>query len=153
MTSPAAPINPRTGQPITVESLNDLSSGSLPGLVGLVITDFDATARTVSARLPIRNELLAPNGYLHAASVIALADTICGYAALAFRAEGATGFTTIELKSNFVGTARDGAIRSTAHLLHGGRTTQVWEATVENEADGAPIAFFRCTQMMLYPRG
>ncbi len=152
MTAPTAPFNPRNGQLITVESLNDLGDGSLPGLIGLVITDFDVRDRTVSARLPIRGELLAPNGYLHAASVIALADTVCGYAALAFRADGATGFTTIELKSNFVGTSRDGAIRTTARLLHGGRSTQVWEATVENEADGSPIAFFRCTQMMLYPR-
>ena len=152
MTAPIAPINPRTGQPITVESLNAISLGRLPGLVGLAVTEIDLEAKTVSARLPILDELLAPNGYLHAASVIALADTICGYASLAFRAEGATGFTTIEIKSNFVGTAREGVIRSTARLLHGGRSTQVWEATVENESDGAPIAFFRCTQMMLYPR-
>ena len=153
MAAPEVPINPRTGEPMTAESLNQGSEGRLPGLIGLTITDVDPAGRTVSARLPIRGELLAPNGYLHAASVIALADTICGYASLAFRAEGATGFTTIEVKSNFVGTAREGAIRSTARLLHGGRSTQVWEATVENEADGAPIAFFRCTQMMLYPRG
>jgi uncharacterized protein (TIGR00369 family) len=153
MAAPATvPINPRTGEPITVESLNQVSAGRLPGLIGLTITGFDVEERTVSARLPIRDELLAPNGYLHAASVIALADTICGYAALAFRADGASGFTTIEVKSNFVGTARDGAIQSTARLLHGGRSTQVWEATVENETDRSPIAFFRCTQMMLYPR-
>ncbi len=67
--------------------------------------------------------------------------------------EGAESFTTIELKCNFVGTKRDGAICCEAKLVHGGRTTQVWDATVSDEKDGKPIALFRCTQMILYPRG
>jgi uncharacterized protein (TIGR00369 family) len=152
MTAPTVPINPLTGKPFSVETMNEVTEGTLPGLVGLEVTDFDLEAKTVSARIEIRPHHLAPNGYLHAASVIALADTICGYASMAFRAEGANGFTTIEVKSNFVGTTRDGAIRATARMLHGGRSTQVWEATVESEATAQPIAFFRCTQMMLYPR-
>jgi uncharacterized protein (TIGR00369 family) len=106
----------------------------------------------VRGRLPIRGELLAPNGYLHAATLVALADTCCGYGALANRPEGATGFTTIELKTNFLGTAVDGAIACRAWLVHGGRTTQVWDADVTVEATGKTIALFRCTQMLLYPR-
>jgi uncharacterized protein (TIGR00369 family) len=153
MTTPATPINPRTGQPVSVETLNEASRGSLPGLVGLEVSALDLAARTVSARIDVQDHHLAPNGYLHAATVIALADTICGYGSMAFRAEGASGFATIELKANFVGTATAGAIRATAVMLHGGRSTQVWESTVEDEATGQPIAFFRCTQMMLYPRG
>jgi uncharacterized protein (TIGR00369 family) len=66
--------------------------------------------------------------------------------------EGAQSFTTIELKSNFVGTKRGGAIGCEAKLVHGGRTTQVWDATVSDEESGKPIALFRCTQMILYPR-
>jgi uncharacterized protein (TIGR00369 family) len=152
MTTPVTPINPRTGQPISVETLNEASRGSLPGLVGLEVSALDLATRTVSARIDVQDHHLAPNGYLHAATVIALADTICGYGSMAFRAEGASGFATIELKANFVGTATAGAIRATAVMLHGGRSTQVWESTVEDEASGQPIAFFRCTQMMLYPR-
>jgi uncharacterized protein (TIGR00369 family) len=95
---------------------------------------------------------LAPNGYLHAASVIALADTACGRGAFASRPEGATGFTTIELKANFLGTAQSGVVTADARLLHGGRMTQVWDATVTREGDARPIALFRCTQMMLYPK-
>lgn len=144
------PLDPRTGEPMSPEHLTAIGEGRLPGLVGLAVTA--VAPGTIRARLPVRPELLAPNGYLHAASVVALADTACGYGALAFRAEGATGFTTIEIKSNFLGTARDGAIAVTARLVHGGRTTQVWDAEVVNEADGRPIALFRCTQMMLYPR-
>jgi uncharacterized protein (TIGR00369 family) len=65
---------------------------------------------------------------------------------------GATGFTTIELKANFLGTAQSGAIRAEAQLLHGGRMTQVWDAAVAREGEDRPIALFRCTQMMLYPK-
>lgn len=132
------------------ENLTADGEGHLPGLVGLQVTAVEAD--TIRARLDVRPELLAPNGFLHAATVIALADTACGYGALAFRAEGATGFTTVEVKSNFLGTAREGAIATVARKVHGGRTTQVWDAEVTNEADGKLIALFRCTQMMLYPR-
>ncbi|MDZ7729714.1 MAG: PaaI family thioesterase [Dehalococcoidia bacterium] len=115
-------------------------------------TDVDVANETIHARLDVRPDLLAPNGYLHAATVMGLADTACGSGALAFRAEGAIGFTTIEVKSNFLGTARQGSIAVVARKAHGGRTTQVWDAEVTDEATGKTIALFRCTQMMLYPR-
>jgi uncharacterized protein (TIGR00369 family) len=104
----------------------------------------------VESRLPVRPEVMAPNGFLHAATVIALADTSCGYGCVASLPEGAKGFTTVELKANFLGTAREGAIACRATPVHLGRTTQVWDAVVTNEASGAKIALFRCTQMVLW---
>jgi uncharacterized protein (TIGR00369 family) len=104
----------------------------------------------VEGRLPVREDLLAPNGYLHAAAVIALADTACGYGCIASLPEGASGFTTIELKTNFLGTATEGVLRCDAALVHGGRTTQIWDATVTNEESGKRLALFRCTQLLLY---
>ena len=59
------------------------------------------------------------------------------------------GFTTIELKTNFLATARDGALRCSARLVHGGGRTQVWDATVRREDDERVIALFRCTQFLL----
>jgi uncharacterized protein (TIGR00369 family) len=100
----------------------------------------------------LRPELLAPNGFLHAASIIALADTACGYGCLAHLPEGAANFTTIELKSNFLGTARDGTLACVAKPVHLGRTTQVWDAVVERRRDGGTVALFRCTQMILWPK-
>ena len=134
----------------TLDELNERGMGTLPGLIGLTIVD--AEEGKISSRLDLRMELMAPNGYLHAATVIAVADTSCGYGTFVNLPEGAQSFTTIELKSNFVGTKRDGAIRCEAKLVHGGRTTQVWDATVSDEEGGKPIALFRCTQMILYPR-
>jgi 1,4-dihydroxy-2-naphthoyl-CoA hydrolase len=133
-----------------VDSLNALSAGHLPDLVG-----FEVVAAEIGAlrtRLDVRPDLRAPNGYLHAATVVALADTACGYGARLSLPEGATGFTTIELKANFLGTALEGGIACEAVLVHGGRTTQVWDATVTVEATGKAIALFRCTQAVLWPR-
>jgi len=131
-----------------LEDLNRRSEGALPGLIGLEITD--AGEGSISSRLELRDELLAPNGYLHAATVVVLADTASGYGTFANLPDGAGGFTTIELKSNFLGTARQGTITCEARLAHGGRNTQVWDATVTGA--GKTIALFRCTQMILYPR-
>jgi 1,4-dihydroxy-2-naphthoyl-CoA hydrolase len=98
--------------------------------------------------MEIRDHHLAPNGYLHAAAVIALADTACGYGCILSLPEGGIGFTTIELKTNFLRTAEEGTIACEARLVHGGRTTQLWDATV-TAPDGRPLALFRCTQLVL----
>lgn len=134
---------------VTVELLNERSKGHLPGLIGLQVKAI-SPGKLISV-LKIRDELLAPNGYLHAASVVALADTSCGYGSVANLPPGATGFTTIELKSNFLGTARSGSITCEASLVHGGKGTQVWDAVVTNDQTGKVICLFRCTQMILYP--
>lgn len=131
----------------SVEQLNERSKGHLPGLIGIEILAVEDGH--LKSKLNIRDELLAPNGYLHAATVVALADTSCGYGCAANLPDSANSFTTIELKSNFMGTARDRHLTCTASLKHPGKTTQVWDAQVEN-ADGKTIALFRCTQMILY---
>jgi uncharacterized protein (TIGR00369 family) len=133
-----------------VEELNERSKDTLPGFIGLEFTE--ASEGLIRARLDLREELMAPNGYLHAATVVALADTACGYGCFISLPENAEGFTTIELKSNFLGTKREGSIECEATMLHGGRATQVWDATVSDEESGKKIAAFRCTQMVLYPR-
>jgi uncharacterized protein (TIGR00369 family) len=133
----------------TLEQLNERGQGYLPGLIGIEFLSLEPGRLT--SRLQVRPELLAPNGYLHAAVIIALADTACGYGAFTDLPEGANNFTTIELKSNFLGTAREGTIVCVATRLHSGRTTQVWDAEVKDESTGKTIALFRCTQLILYP--
>ena len=134
----------------TADELNALLPGTLPGLLGIVIDTHEPGRLT--AHVDVRPDLLAPNGYLHAATVVALADTSCGLATRALLPEGASGFTTIELKSNHLGTAREGRIATVATNAHAGRTTQVWDAVVHDPASGKTIALFRCTQSVLWPR-
>ena len=133
-----------------LDNLNGRGDGKLPGLIGLEV--LEAGEGFLKSRLELRDELLAPNGYLHAATIVALADTSAGYGCFVNLPEGAEGFTTVELKSNFLGTKREGAIACEANLVHGGRATQVWDATVTDESSGKKLALFRCTQMILYPR-
>jgi 1,4-dihydroxy-2-naphthoyl-CoA hydrolase len=133
-----------------LEELNNRGTGTLPGLIGIEV--LETSEDRLRSRLQLREALLAPNGYLHAATIIALADTSCGYGTFVTLPEGAEGFTTVELKSNFLGTKREGVIECEAKLIHGGGTTQVWDATVSDGESGKTIALFRCTQMILYPR-
>jgi len=135
---------------ITVELLNERGKGRLPGLFGFRVIAIEEGL--LVAELDVRPELLAPNGYLHAATVVALADTACGYGCIAHLPKGALNFTTIELKSNFLGTAREGTLTCIAKPAHLGRTTQLWDATVTRHADGGTIALFRCTQLILWPK-
>jgi 1,4-dihydroxy-2-naphthoyl-CoA hydrolase len=133
----------------TIEQLNARGQGYLPSLMGIEF--LSAEPGRLTSRLTLRPELLAPNGYLHAAVVIALADTTCGYGTFTDLPGGAQNFTTIELKSNFLGTAHQGGIACVANRVHSGRTTQVWDAQVTDETSGKTIALFRCTQLILYP--
>ncbi len=140
----------KTTNPITPEQFNQFGADFLPGLVGVKITA--GGDGWLEGELAVRKAVIAPNGFLHAASVVALADTLCGYACVRSLPEGAQGFTTIELKSNFLGTALDGVIEARAEAHHLGRTTQLWDATVKHRETGKTIALFRCTQMVLWPR-
>ena len=135
---------------VTLESLNKIGVGKLPGHLGIVITQVNHSE--CGAELPVSETHMAPNGYLHAGAVVTLADTCAGYGCLANLPPGATGFTTIELKSNHLGTARDGTIAATAKPVHLGKTTQVWDAVVVHRESGKTIALFRCTQLILYAK-
>ena len=121
----------------------------LPGLLGIDVVELSKGRSKLT--LQIEQKHYASNGYLHAATVIALADTACGYGCVASLPEGASGFTTLELKSNHLGTALSGMLTAEATLQHSGRTTQVWDAMVRATEKDKVIALYRCTQMILYP--
>jgi uncharacterized protein (TIGR00369 family) len=131
-------------------TLATLGAPRLPGLLGIELLALGEGSSTM--RMEIGERHLASNGYLHAASVVALADTAAGYGCVANLPDGAIGFTTIELKSNHLGTLLEGALLANGALAHGGRSTQVWDVSVTAEDGGKKVALFRCTQMILYPR-
>jgi len=135
---------------VTPEYLNKRSVGSFIGWMGIEFLDVQDGSLT--ARMEITKNHVAPNGYLHAASIIALADSSCGNGTIAHLPEGADSFTTIELKSNHLGTATSGMLECTATAQHLGRNTHVWDATATHADTGKTIALFRCTQMILWPK-
>ncbi|MEM9532311.1 MAG: PaaI family thioesterase [Pseudomonadota bacterium] len=129
---------------------NNICVGTLPGLLG--ITFIEVSSGRVCTEMSITPSHLAPNGFLHAGSVVTLADTTCGNGCIANLPEGALSFTTVELKSNHLGTAREGMLTCVATPAHLGRSTHVWDASVASQATGKTIALFRCTQLILYPK-
>jgi uncharacterized protein (TIGR00369 family) len=142
---------PQTSNHTSVEELNRASLDKLPGHVGLKVTSVEPGKLT--ARLEVRPDLVAHTGYLLAGALLTCLDILCAYGVSTVWPEGANGFTTAEVKSNFVGTLREGAVAFEAELLHGGRLTQVWDAKARDEVTGKLMAAFRCTQIILYPRG
>lgn len=129
--------------------LDDRGRDRLPGLLGLELLDLAPGECTMAMEVERRHE--APNGYLHAATVVALADTATGYGCVASLPTGAIGFATLELKSNHTGTLFSGRMTARATMAHGGRTTQIWDATVVADETGRTIGLFRNTQLILYP--
>jgi 1,4-dihydroxy-2-naphthoyl-CoA hydrolase len=136
--------------PQTLEEWNAAGADYLPGHLGF--TFLKVEPQEVVAKMTARKSLRAWNGYLHAGAVVSLADTCCGYGTVRSLPQGAMGFTTIELKSNFFGSVREGVIVCIARPLHQGRTTQVWDAAVTSEGAAKLIGQFRCTQMVLWPK-
>ncbi|HEX4181220.1 MAG TPA: PaaI family thioesterase [Caulobacteraceae bacterium] len=141
---------PVTTNTTSVERLNQANEGKLPGHLGLEVTEVEAGR--VVGRFEVRPDLVAHTGYLLAGTVLGIADILCAYGVSTAWPEGANGFTTVEVKCNFMGTLTQGSGVVTAKLLHGGRTTQVWDAEFTDEATGRLLAVFRCTQIILYPR-
>jgi 1,4-dihydroxy-2-naphthoyl-CoA hydrolase len=131
----------------TLEDLQAAGSVGFPGLLGIEF-DMPHEDGVLRGRLAIEEKHMAPNGYLHAGTVVGFADSVSGYGCMLTLPDGALGFTTIELKTNFLGSARDGTIACEARMVHGGRTTQLWDATVTDEG-GKTLALFRCTQLVL----
>lgn len=123
----------------------------LPGQLGILITDVSGDPVAVTARLAVSQGLKAPHGFLHGGAVVVLADTAAGYGCLANLPPDANGFTTVEIKSNHLGTAREGEVECVATPVHLGRSTQVWDARVRDVGKDRTIALFRCTQLLLYP--
>ena len=138
-----------TDRQAIAQALRNASQSTLPGHMGLELIEIgEGTARM---RCEIQPQHLAPNGYLHAGSVITLADTAAGFGCVGNFPDGASGFTTIELKTNFTGTLLEGAMLAEAKMIHGGRSTQVWDVEVSDQENGRRLAYFRATQMILYP--
>jgi len=133
----------------TAHGYDDLKANAWLGHLGIEVTHIEPGK--VIAQLAVRPDLVAPNGFIHAGVIVSFADGICGSGTVENLPAGAAGHTTIELKANLLGTAHEGVIEGEATLVHGGHTTQVWDAEIRSKQSGKTIALFRCTQLIVYP--
>ncbi len=136
--------------PMNADELNNFFGPLAPGLHGVVFDE--AEPERVVGHIDVKPKLIAGTGFLFAPAIISLADTLCAAGCGNNIPEGHS-FTTVELKTNFMSSAREGervvGIATPAHL---GRQTQVWDVTISNETTDKTMALFRCTQMVLAPR-
>jgi uncharacterized protein (TIGR00369 family) len=142
---------PDTSDPIAhARKMTDFFHPLVPGHLGCV---FDHSAPDlVLGHIDVTPNLIAGTGFLFAPAIIALADT-CAAIGCGNNIPEGHSFTTIELKSNFLASARVGErVTCRCTPAHLGRQTHVWDSVVTNEATGRTIALFRCTQMVLAPR-
>lgn len=133
-----------------VQSLNEFARRKHPGLVGIELEICEADL--VTGKMTVTEPVVAGTGFLWAPVVITLADWLCAAGMSPNLPQGAS-FTTVELKTNFLGSAKEGEVVSgRAVPMHRGKSTHVWDVEVRNDTTGRVIALFRCTQMILYPK-
>ena len=136
--------------PKTLPEWNAIGKDYFQGLIGL---EFEMVSPSeVRASIKAAKQNLSWNGFMHAASVVGIADSACAYGTVASLPTEATGFTTLELKANFISSITDGEAICIASAIHQGKSTQVWDAVVISAASRKKMALFRCTQQILYPK-
>lgn len=131
------------------EFFNTGDKNNLPGILGIVSVEIGSDYSIVE--MEIQTLHLNVRGSVHGGSIVALADTAAGYGTYSNLSAQATGFTTLELKCNFIRAVDSGTLACRARRIHRGRTTEVWDSTVTHKQSGKKIGEFRCTQLILYP--
>jgi len=124
---------------------NERIRGFFPGLVGMQFLEISPDRVLVS--LEVREELKQPWGILHGGAIATLLDTAAGAGAVANLERGQQS-VTVEIKVNFIGAVRAGAVTVEAIPLHRGRSTMIWESRARDAA-GRIVAAGLSTHMTI----
>jgi len=128
--------------------LEKIRARKLPFVEFLGIEFVSAEADSLTAKMLVRPEFMGANDRIHGGVIMALADTIGGFATFMNLPEDANYTVTMESKTNFIRPAQAGAtLVATATPLHRGRRTQVWTTRIED--DGKLVAVVTQTQIIL----
>lgn len=133
----------------SLDQLNALSRNTLMEPLGIVFTELGADY--LRATMPVDARTHQPYGLLHGGASAALAETLGSTAAGLCVGED-EGVVGIEINANHLRGAREGVVTGTARPLHVGRSTQVWEMRIENEA-GELVCISRLTLAVIRRRG
>ncbi len=94
---------------LSAADIEDFGRDYLPGWLGMQLVTVDK--RRVTARVKLRREMLGPHGYLHGGIQVSIADSLAGWGTVLNLPAGASGMLTTELKTNYLGSMRDGGPR------------------------------------------
>ncbi|WP_433853210.1 hotdog fold thioesterase [Stenotrophomonas nitritireducens] len=128
--------------PVSLDELNRLSRGTLIDHLGIVFTG--AGEDWLQATMPVDERTRQPYGLLHGGASVVLAETLGSSAGNLCVDTASQVCVGLEINANHLRAARSGVVTGTARALHVGRTTQVWEIRIENEA-GKPVCISRLT--------
>ncbi|KRG83379.1 MULTISPECIES: hotdog fold thioesterase [Stenotrophomonas] len=128
--------------PVSLDELNRLSRGTLIEHLGIVFTG--AGEDWLQATMPVDERTRQPYGLLHGGASVVLAETLGSSAGNLCVDTASQVCVGLEINANHLRAARTGVVTGTARALHVGRTTQVWEIRIENEA-GKPVCISRLT--------
>ncbi len=132
-----------------IDAINARSRGTLVEHLGIVVTA--AGEDWLRGTMPVDARTRQPHGLLHGGASVALAETL-GSIAGNLCVDGHTHMAVgLEINANHLRAAREGVVTGTARALHVGRSTQVWEIRIENDA-GKPVCISRLT-LAVVPRG
>ena len=134
---------------ITLDTLNQWSDGTLMQPLGIQFTEIGADY--VRGTMPVDARTHQPYGLLHGGASVAVAETL-GSTAAGLCVEEGEGVVGIEINANHLRGVREGTVTGTARPLHVGRSTQVWEIRIEDEA-GQLVCVSRITLAVIRKRG
>jgi len=119
-------------EPVSIEALNALSRTTLIEHLGITFTA--AGEDWISARMPVDERTRQPYGILHGGASVVLAETLgssAGNLCVDTREKVCVG---LEINANHIRAVRSGSVTGTARAVHVGRSTQVWDIRIEDEA-------------------
>ncbi len=126
-------------------------AAAMPLAATLGITIHEGTKERVAGRLPVRPDICTAGHIVHGGAIMAFADCLGAVGAFLTLPEGASGTTTIESKSNFLGAGPEGAVLvGEATPVKIGKRVSVWQTRIRTE-EGAEVALVTQTQMVLWP--
>ena len=115
----------------------------------LEIEFIDLTKDVLIARMPVTPKVHQPDGLLHGGASVALAESLGSAAALVFLGEKNSMIRGLEISANHIKSIKDGFVYAKATALHKGKTTQLWQIRIENEA-GELISLVKLTTITFY---
>lgn len=101
----------------------------------LAIEFVDVGENFLIARMPVNSKVHQPDGVLHGGATVALAESVGSAASYIFLDGNKFYVRGIEISANHVKSISEGFVYAKAQIVHKGRTTQLWEIKVTNEAD------------------
>ena len=117
--------------PVTVEEINHRCRNTLCDHLGIEFIEIGDSHMT--ARMPVDRRTNQPMGIVHGGATAALAETVAS-AAANYCVEKGKVCVGLDLNINHIRSVSSGYVMGTARPLHLGKSTQVWEIKIENQA-------------------